>query len=291
MIYVNNKKVETFNFPAGEVSVKLPEPFNNTNIQFVKVTAFLKSSDDILALLLTINAIKNKAQGIVLGNLSSNRLYIPFGITLRIPYFPYARQDRVCNEGEALSGRVMAELINNLNLNGVQIMHPHSDVVPALLNNCVIEYAYNLFENVFYEYDEDNPTWDKVSLVSPDAGAAKYVSKLKNLFDERWEIDVPLITATKVRDTKTGWITETKLNDPVTKDIAIIVDDICDGGATFIPLAKALKEAGAKEVWLSVTHGIFSKGFDELSKHIDKFIYKNTLNQTGSGDPYEEIEK
>ena len=49
----------------------------------------------------------------------------------------------------------------------------------------------------------------------------------------------------------------------------LIVDDICDGGGTFIPLAKKLKNAGAKTVTLYVTHGIFSKGLDPLKEHID----------------------
>ena len=55
-------------------------------------------------------------------------------IELVIPYFPYARQDRVCIEGEALGAAVMANFINNLDFAKVTIWDAHSEVSPALLN-------------------------------------------------------------------------------------------------------------------------------------------------------------
>jgi len=61
------------------------------------------------------------------------------------------------------------------------------------------------------------------------------------------------------------------------------VDDICDGGGTFIGLAKALKQKNAGNLYLAVSHGIFSKGFNELNKHFTKIFTTDsfkTINES-----------
>ena len=85
--------------------------------------------------------------------------------------------------------------------------------------------------------------------------------------------------ASKIRDTKTGYITETKLQGEVRGRDVLIFDDICDGGRTFIELAKSLKAKGAKKISLYITHGIFSKGKDVLYNHIDEIICFNLISK------------
>ena len=64
----------------------------------------------------------------------------------------------------------------------------------------------------------------------------------------------------------------------------LIVDDICDGGRTFIGLAEELKKKNAGDLYLFVTHGIFSQGFSELKKHFKKIFSTNSFNDFNQDD-------
>ena len=107
---------------------------------------------------------------------------------------------------------------------------------------------------------------EKTVLLSPDAGA----SKKTGLVAKHCGYD-SIVYGSKIRDTKTGEIVKTTVlveHNIGDKDV-LIVDDICDGGRTFIELAKVLRQKGAESVDLYVTHGIFSAGLDPLMLHID----------------------
>jgi ribose-phosphate pyrophosphokinase len=250
-IFVNDKLVETFKFPAGECHVKIDgvDISKETNVQ-----AYLNNSDDIIGLLLTVDAIRR---------LNPNTF-----IYLTIPYFPYARQDRVCNEGESLSVKVMADLINNLQCARVTVCDPHSDVTTALLNNCTVVSQADILlgSNLAQKILEE-----KLALVSPDAGAEKKTRAVAKLLSKEGQA-VEVFCSSKARDTLTGKITATEVYGDVRTKKLIVLDDICDGGKTFIELAQVLKQGGATEIYLYVTHGIFSKGLSELKNHF-KHVY------------------
>jgi ribose-phosphate pyrophosphokinase len=118
-----------------------------------------------------------------------------------------------------------------------------------------------------------------LALVSPDAGAEKKTRDIAmRLSTIEKKLDV--FYATKIRDTLTGNITSTDIQGDLNGRNLIIVDDICDGGQTFIELAKVLKNRGAEDVYLYVTHGIFSRGLAVLKNHFKKiFCYYTFLNQ------------
>ncbi|MEI8631794.1 phosphoribosyltransferase family protein [Vibrio sp. PP-XX7] len=78
-----------------------------------------------------------------------------------------------------------------------------------------------------------------------------------------------MIQAQKLRNLKTGEIIKTEVLGDVKGKKVLIADDICDGGRTFVELAKVLKSEGATEISLFVTHGIFSKGFEVFAGLID----------------------
>ncbi len=182
-----------------------------------------------------------------------------FTTSLVYPYFPYARQDRIMNPDEPFSLKIFCDLLNSQNFKSVTIYDPHSDVTPALINNCIVVHQWDIARQTMPFVDFKNRLF-----ISPDAGAYKKLSKLI-ADDQRIAIGV------KNRDSG-GNITHTDVFSPVPIEgqDCVIVDDICDGGRTFIELAKALKEKGAKSITLYVTHGIFSKGLDELKQHIDR---------------------
>ncbi len=237
-------------FAGGEVNVSLPKDWwiaPHIEETRVLITATLKSSDDIMALLLLTDAIRQC------------KSYLRLPITLHMKYCPYARQDRVCNRGEALSIKVFANLINGCDFDRVLIWDAHSDVSAALIDNCINVSASGIINN-----SELGNTLEKTYcvLISPDAGANKKVLGISKDFG-----GVPVVRADKSRDLKTGEITGTEVYcEDLKGNHCIVIDDICDGGRTFIELAKALKAKGAGMLTLYVTHGIFSYGAVEKLK-------------------------
>tara|TARA_R110000765_G_scaffold304395_3_gene398398 strand:- start:183 stop:845 length:663 start_codon:yes stop_codon:yes gene_type:complete len=193
-------------------------------------------------------------------------------VSLNMPYIPYARQDRVCNFGEAFSLKVFCNLINSCNFETVWVQDPHSDVAPALLNNIAITSSSSIVES-------DRHVWRKyegATIISPDAGANKKVASLCKVLGKD-----TFIRADKVRDLSTGQITSTVVYcDDLKGQDCLIVDDICDGGRTFIELGKALKAKGAGNVGLYVTHGIFSKGKEVFDNSIDDVYSHNDWTET-----------
>lgn len=182
------------------------------------------------------------------------------------PYFPYARQDRVMQGKEPFSLKVFCGLLNSQGFESVTIYDPHSDVAPALINNCRVITQWDIARNVI-----PDEYFDEHLFVSPDAGAHK---KLAKLISDDCQIAIGI----KKRDME-GNIAHTDVfsSAAIAGRDCVIVDDICDGGRTFIELAKALRAKGAKSVTLYVTHGIFSNGFDELKQHIDRIHTTNTF--------------
>jgi ribose-phosphate pyrophosphokinase len=240
-------------FPGGEVHVKILNP-DEVLCRAIHIIAILKNSDDIFKLLVITDALKREGAT---------------GITLNIPYLPYARQDRVCNRGEALSLRVMCDLINSQNYEKVHISNAHSDVALALINNVRHESAY-----------VPRCAMANSVLVAPDSGSLKKVSSIADLEG------IPFIRADKRRLRDGAWET-TVYSEHVGNKNLLIVDDICDGGKTFVELAKKLKPLTNGEVNLYVTHGIFSKGMVPFSGLIDKvycsypWIFEDIFEEEG----------
>ncbi|NRB79621.1 MAG: ribose-phosphate pyrophosphokinase [Saccharospirillaceae bacterium] len=241
--------LDSFTFSGGEEHVRFnPEQF----VDVVKIEIFerLTSSSHTIRLMMMVDALRRMVGPKV-------------PMELVIPYFPYARQDRVCVEGEALGVAVMADIINSLSFDKVTIWDAHSDVTPALINNVI-----NVPQLTLLKQCSDLTKILAVgglTLVSPDAGASKKTMKIAEAFSNKSEV----FQAQKVRDLKTGKIIKTQIDDDVAGKDILIADDICDGGRTFIELAKVLKQNGAKKITLFITHGIFSKGLDVFDGLID----------------------
>jgi ribose-phosphate pyrophosphokinase len=198
-------------------------------------------------------------------------------IKLYVPYFIGARSDRkFVYGGVNYIKNVIAPIINSQNFDSVTVLDPHSDVLEACINNFNKINNFNLVKFALTDIDNKNGAQDRICLVSPDAGA------YKKIFDVAAHFNIDnLITATKVRDIKTGKIIHTEVpNIDESKNLNyVIVDDICDGGRTFIEIAKAIKEKDENaKIYLIVTHGIFSNSFYELSKLFEKVYSTNSYS-------------
>lgn len=106
------------------------------------------------------------------------------------------------------------------------------------------------------------------TIISPDAGATKKATEIARILGKD-----SVVVCEKVRNPMTMEIEKTVVHMDPSKPVplsVLIVDDICDGGRTFIELAKILKqEKGVSVVDLYVTHGIFSYGKEKVLEHVD----------------------
>lgn len=249
-----------FIFNAGEEHVKLLQYFG----QDVIIDVVLKCSADIIQLLLITDALRQVNSDVK--------------ITLFMPYVPYARQDRVCNKGESLSIKVFSNLINAQKYNKVITIDNHSDVSTAILDNCknlgVVDwYNPDRVTSIRNDAVERGLSQHHIAVVSPDAGSLKKCIS----FSKAWG-GLEVIRADKIRDTKTGDIIATEVYcDDLQGKSVVIIDDICDGGRTFIEIAKVLQRKNVGDVYLMVTHGIFSQGFGELSKYFKRIYTTNSF--------------
>jgi ribose-phosphate pyrophosphokinase len=247
-------------FPGGEVMLKLNQDYRDRTLPMT-ITAHIHNSNDVMEVMMAQDAIK--------------RMYPKVKeINLFMPYVPYARQDRVCDKGEAFSLKVFADLINHLNFNQVTVVDPHSDVTGAVFNNLKIISQLDVVAK-FKEFKDR--IWNNGVFVAPDAGANKKTSALAHYFNHKY-----FIRADKRRDMATGKILETIVyTDDLEGSDAVIVDDLCDGGRTFIELAKVLKNKNAGKIILYATHGIFSAGFRPLFDGGIDEIYTTDSFQAG----------
>lgn len=252
-------------FKGGEVNVVLPDHFLKDAHHFewrVTVTGHLLNSDLVMAFFLTIDALR--------------RFNPTIKIHAVIPYLPYARQDRVCNSGEALSVGLFAKLLNTMELESVQLLDPHSDAAPALIHKSWIRTQSEFVGEIITE-KLLNLNTKNLWLVAPDAGAVKKTKALAEPLQRNFDIE-GYITATKSRDLQSLEITQTRFDGNVEGKNLLVVDDICDGGRTFIELGKILRERGCGELSLFVTHGIFSYGVDELLKIYDRIYTTDSFH-------------
>lgn len=269
-------EVERFVFNGGEPHIKIKsldeDPISFSNHYVFLITCRVNNMNDLITVGLAVDAI--------------NRMYEFRGeIHLFIPYLPFARQDRVMVGGEPLSIKVLGNFINSLNVNSTTCLDVHSNVAKGCFDNLVCDDNYDIL-NTFFETEKVDIN-DYV-IVSPDTGAKNKIFPIL----ERLKYVGDVAICDKRRDLATGKITGTTCSiiDFEGKNV-LIVDDICDGGMTFIKIAELLKQNNVGTITLFITHGIFSKGFDVLyDAGIDVIVTSNSISSYNDC-PHKETEK
>lgn len=237
-------------FAGGEESVRIDRGDIPEDLW---LTAHVRSSTDLMRMFMLTDAARR---------LGAKRIH------LIMPYLPYARQDRVCTRGESLSVAVIAKMINAQGYDTVEVWDCHSDVGLALIDR-VVHKTPDLWVRRCYSLQVP-PV-----LVAPDAGAIKKVHSMAEHLRLRY------VRADKTRDPISGHITGTKVySNHIGKQNFLIADDICDGGRTFVALAKELRPLTDGEIHLYITHGIFSYGTAVFDGVIDRVFVANSFVDT-----------
>lgn len=261
MITVNGTEIKPTMFPDNTSQIWRVKPFEIEDTNYVHIKWDFEHEGEFMHL----------AQ---LKMLSDE---LGFQADLRLPYLPYGRQDKFINNTETFALHTFAELINSLEFNEVIINDPHSGIALDLIARSRATYPIKEASKVIYLTKSD-------LLCYPDNGA---MNKYTPMFD------MPSIWGNKVRDAETGNILSYYLTGNCKNKTVLIVDDLVDGGATFVLLAAQVLASGAKEINLFVTHGIFSKGLSPLYKAGIKriFTHKGEVSEAFGNICYTSYEK
>ncbi|RJR15080.1 ribose-phosphate pyrophosphokinase [Candidatus Microgenomates bacterium] len=240
LLSVNLSKIEIVTFADSEKRVRIEE---NVRDKMIFVTASLNNPVDtnLVELCLIGDALKTNDAG---------------RMVAVIPYYGYGRQDKAHREGEGISARVMAKLIESVHFNKVVTVDLHSEIVAGFFDISVVHlYGAAIFVEPLQDLNED------LVVVSPDAGAAKRAQKFADL------LDVPLVFIEKKRNLdKLHTIQNMRLVGEVAGKTAVLIDDVITSGSTLVKGAYMLKEQGAKKVVACVTHADFIEGTDNILK-------------------------
>jgi ribose-phosphate pyrophosphokinase len=246
MIKVNiNKQIgcKTFLFPDKQPHINIDGVNENDEVQ---VTCSITDANNLLLLLQCGNA---------LDNLFAKKK------ELIIPYLMGARFDRLMQKGDSVDLKVIANLINGCGFEKVYLYDVHSDTSTVLIENSI---------NISNAELVKQYTKEDAILICPDAGAVKKVSKYFDLNSNIKDV----VYCNKSRDLSNGNITLKVLEaDKCKGKNCVIIDDLCDGGGTFLAIASQIKPA---HITLIVTHGIFSKGFDVFKGTFDEIIVSDS---------------
>ena len=229
MILVNRNPVDFTQFPDGTTSFRL----DTKDAVWFRIDWRYDGDHECMLLWYLVHHIR-----------ANNRMDVD--IELVLPYIPNARMDRVKSGDEVFTMKWFAEFINTLNFRKVEVLDPHSNVAAALIDRiCVKEPADNI--RLAIERVLANTGDNDVLMCYPDEGAAKRYSDLMGR---------EYVFGIKHRDWRTGKIGGLELanSEKVAGRNVLIVDDICSRGGTFTHTAAALKESGAKEIFLYVSH-------------------------------------
>jgi ribose-phosphate pyrophosphokinase len=222
MIIVNGQEIKQNHFPDNTLLTKI-NYVNGAN--GITVQWFYENDGELFTLICVKDYLDS---------------YNYKNIDLFMPYIPHARMDRVKSNYDVFTLKSFCNIINNLKFDNVIVRDAHSNVSLALLNNVIPESPDGFISSALD--DCEAPV-----VFFPDEGAMKRYSE---------NIAKPYAFGIKDRDWETGKIRGLNIfNAEVVKDKdVLIIDDICSRGGTFYHSAKALKAAGAKNVYLYVTH-------------------------------------
>ncbi len=235
-------------FADGEIYIEINENIRGNSI-FIIQSISSPANDNLMELLLCIDALKRSSAK---------------NITAVIPYFGYARQDRKVVPRTSISAKLVSNLITKAGADRVVTVDLHAGQIQGFFDIPVD----NLFSTpIFARHAKKHIKSKKIICVAPDVGGTERARALGKL------LNVGLAIVDKRRP-KPGQSQVMNVIGDVKNQTCIIVDDIIDSGGTIVNAAKALKQRGAKEVYVYITHGVLS---GDAVKKIKNSVIKNLV--------------
>jgi len=250
---VNSKIIR---FADGEVYVEINENIRGNSIFVVQSTSN-PANDNLMELLICIDALRRSSAK---------------NITAVIPYFGYARQDRKVVPRTAISAKLVSNLITNAGANRILSVDLHAGQIQGFFDIPVD----NLFATpIFARHIKKKLSLNNLICVSPDVGGVERTRALSR------KINVGIAIIDKRRPAP-GKSEVMNIIGNVKNKICVIVDDIIDSGGTIVNAAKALKDKGAKNVYVYITHAVLSGlAVEKIEKsNIKKLITTDTIDNS-----------
>lgn len=253
---------DVINFADGETCVKFLDVVRGDKVFLIQSTSN-PTNERLMELLIAIDALKRSSVK---------------EITCVIPYFGYARQDRKAGPREPITAKLVAELLQTAGAHRVVSLDLHSDSIQGFFEIPVDSLtAIPLLARHIKDMNIPDLT-----VVSPDHGSVKRARD----FAER--INCPIAVIDKRRPKANVCEAMFVLGDVKDHNV-VIVDDICDTCGTLIAASKILKENGAKDIYVAITHGVLSRDAIDKVKNSDikKLIISDTIHQNRLSDKME----
>lgn len=254
-------------FNDGEVNIKICENVRGKDIYIIQSTCSTDCqsvNDSLIELYLLIRTLKRSSAGT---------------ITVIIPYYGYARQDRKIRSRVPISAADIAQMIEMAGADRVLSIDLHCGQIQGFFHQIPMDnlYAAQEFIPHFLQKQLVNPV-----VVSPDAGGVDRADQFaKQLARKGHDVGMALISKQR---SGAGKIKGMQLIGDVEGCDAIIVDDMCDTGGTLMRAAQLLKDSGARRVFAVITHPVFSCGaLKKLGESvIDEIIITDTIPLRGT---------
>ncbi len=241
--------------PDTEIHVTIDEVVRGDDIFLIQPCS-APINDHLLELLFYVDAFRRA---------SANT------ITAVIPYFPYARQERMAHGRESISAKVVAQMLETLGATRVIFMDIHAPAIQGFFNIPVDPLTAL---PVLAEQFRDERFKEAV-IVAPDEGRVKMAARYAET------LGLPLAFMHKRRTSFTTATTTTLVGDLRDK-IPIIIDDVISSGSVLTQVPMLLEEGARPQVYLAITHGVLAPGSIQLLDHpaIKQLIITNTLPLT-----------
>ena len=243
-------------FADDEIYVEINENIRGNTIFVIKSTSN-PANDNLMELLICIDALKRSSAK---------------NITAVIPYFGYARQDRKVVPRTAISAKLVSDLITNAGANRILSVDLHAGQIQGFFNIPVD----NLFATpIFARHIKKNIKLNNLICVAPDVGGVERTRALSR----RLNTSIAIIDKRRPSPGKSEVM---NIVGDVKNKSCVIIDDIIDSGGTIVNAAKALKDKGAKEVYVYITHAVLSgSAIDKIEKsQIKKLITTDTIDNS-----------
>jgi len=241
-------------FADDEIYVEINENIRGNTIFVIQSTSN-PANDNLMELLICIDALKRSSAK---------------NITAVIPYFGYARQDRKVVPRTAISAKLVSDLITNAGANRILSVDLHAGQIQGFFNIPVD----NLFATpIFARHIKKKITLNNLICVAPDVGGVERTRALSR----RINTNIAIIDKRRPAPGKSEVM---NIVGNVKNKNCVIIDDIIDSGGTIVNAAKALKEKGAKDVYVYITHAVLSgQSIDKIEKsQIKKLITTDTID-------------
>jgi len=246
--------IQIKNFSDGEIYVRVQESIRGDDV-FIIQSLCDPVNRNLVELLIMIDAFKRASAK---------------SITAVIPYYAYARQDRKTSGREAISAKLVADLLATAGASRVVAVDLHTGQLQGFFNTLV---DHVMVRPVLINYIKNkNYDPDDLVLVSPDAGGVERTRSYAKL------LNCPIAIVDKRRQEHNVAEIENLIGD-VKGKTAILIDDMIDTAGTICASASLLKKEGAKEVFACAAHPVFSgPALDRLENSVlSEVIVTNTI--------------